>query len=367
MPENAGSETIHTPLTKLLGIKYPVLLAGMSGAAHADLVAAVTNAGGLGSIGGLTMTPDFMRREIAATKEAIKDKVNPKFGVDLAIPQIGGGARKTNHDYTHGHLDELIDIMIEEKASLFICAIGIPPRHIVEKLHKAGIPVMNMVGHPHHADRALDVGVDIICAQGYEGGGHTGEIASGVLLPGVVDRVRGRTSPLTGEQVIVVGAGGIVDGRGLAAALGYGCSGAWVGTRFLATPEASVSNRHKEFLVKAGHSDTVRTLIYSGRPVRCYMTDYVEDWEKNRAREIADLCEAGTVPFEIDSKKEGFSIAKSFPMLMGQAAGNVKEIMSAEEVMQDIVGGAIKILRQNATLVGQVSAGAVAGAGTSKL
>lgn len=93
----------------------------------------------------------------------MKDKNTP-FGVDLALPQLGGNARKTNHDYTGGHLEELIDIIIEEGASLFVCAVGVPPKHIVDKLHKHNIPVMNMVGAPKHAIKALDVGVDIICA-----------------------------------------------------------------------------------------------------------------------------------------------------------------------------------------------------------
>lgn len=106
-------------------------------------------------------------------QEALDDK-NAPFGVDLALPQIGGNARKTNKDYTHGHLDELIDIIIEFKPVLFISAVGVPPKYIVDKLHKANILVMNMCGHPKHVRKALAVGVDLICAQGGEAGGHTG-------------------------------------------------------------------------------------------------------------------------------------------------------------------------------------------------
>merc|ERR1712176_620740 len=111
------------------------------------------------------------------------------------------------------------------KAALFICAVGVPPKWAVDKCHEAGIPVMNMIGHVKHVEKALAAGVDIICAQGGEGGGHTGDIPTSILLPKVVDAVRGKKSPLTGEQVLVVGAGGIFDGRGLAAALSMGCSG----------------------------------------------------------------------------------------------------------------------------------------------
>ena len=224
--------TISTPLCDLLGVKHPVMLAGMNAVAHSELVAAVTNAGGIGTIGGLMLSPEALKKQIDEAKELIADKANPKFGVDLAIPQIGGSARKTNHDYTHGHLPELIDIIIAEKASLFVCAVGVPPRWAVDKLHAAGIPIMNMIGHPKHVDKALQAGVDIICAQGSEGGGHTGDIATTVLIPQVVDLCKGRISPLTGEQVLVVAAGGFFDGRGLAAALRWVLWGlVWGGER----------------------------------------------------------------------------------------------------------------------------------------
>ena len=210
-------QTIKTGLTDMLGIKHPVMLAGMNAVAHADLVAAVTNAGGIGTIGGLMLSPKALKSEIDEAKALIADKENPRFGVDLAIPQIGGNARKTNHDYTHGHLPELIDIIIEEKASLFVCAVGVPPRWAVDKLHAAGIPIMNMIGHPKHVDKALGAGVDIICAQGSEGGGHTGDIATTVLIPSVIDKCKGRISPLTGKQVRARQVGGRagkrVDGR----------------------------------------------------------------------------------------------------------------------------------------------------------
>ncbi|EEB88026.1 hypothetical protein MPER_14384, partial [Moniliophthora perniciosa FA553] len=108
-----------------------------------ELVAAVTNAGGLGCLGGLGYTPKVMRQQIQDIKIHLNDK-NAPFGIDLALPQVGGSARKTNYDYTHGQLPELIDVIIEEGAKLFVCAVGIPPRWAVKKLHKAGIVVMNM-------------------------------------------------------------------------------------------------------------------------------------------------------------------------------------------------------------------------------
>merc|ERR1711920_1129654 len=138
-------------------------------------------------------------------------------------------------------------------------------------------------------NKALEAGVDIICAQGGEGGGHTGDIATAILLPKVVDAVRGHMSPLTGEQVLVVGAGGIFDGRGLAAALAMGCSGVWVGTRFIASDEAGAGPFHKRRVINADYNDTLRTTIYSGRPMRIFKTPYSLDWEENRKKEMADL------------------------------------------------------------------------------
>lgn len=215
------TETITTGLTTLFGIKHPILLAGMNVAAGPELAAAVTNAGGLGVIGGVFYTPEFLRKQIQNLKSFLVNKDAP-FGVDLLLPAVGGSARKTNYDYTEGKLPELIDIIIEEKAKLFVSAVGIPPDWVVEKLHKAGIPIMNMIGAPKHVRKVLAAGVDIVCAQGGEGGGHTGDVPSSVLIPKVVDLCRGARSSLTGGPVHVVAAGGIFDGRGLAAALSWG-------------------------------------------------------------------------------------------------------------------------------------------------
>ncbi len=146
----------------------------------------------------------MLREQIADLKNGLNDKSAP-FGVDLLLPQVGAGARKTNYDYTHGHLEDLIDVIIASKASLFVSAVGVPPKAVVDKLHKAGIPVMNMVGHPKHVKKALAVGVDLICAQGGEGGGHTGDIPFSILIPACVELCDKAKSPLTGDKVHVVG------------------------------------------------------------------------------------------------------------------------------------------------------------------
>jgi len=137
---------------------------------------------------------------------------------------------------------------------------------------------MNMVGHPKHVKKALGVGVDLICAQAGEGGGHTGDIAASVLIPACVDAVKGHKSPLTGQPVYVIGAGAVFDGRSLAANLAWGAHAVWVGTRFVASVEAAAPPKHKEMIVTAGFDDTMRTLIYSGRPLRVRKTPYVANW-----------------------------------------------------------------------------------------
>lgn len=201
------------------------------------------------------------------------------------------------YDYNKGNLSTLVDIIIEEKAKLFVCAVGVPPKEEVQKLHKAGILVMNvsfplvlssvvdwinngcqMVGHPKHVVKALAAGCDLICAQAGEGGGHTGDIAASILIPACVDAVKGHKSPLTGQPVYVIGAGAVYDGRGLAANLMWGAQGVWVGTRFVASVEAGASPAHKKAVLSAGHGDVLRTIIYTGRPLRVRRTPYVEDW-----------------------------------------------------------------------------------------
>jgi NAD(P)H-dependent flavin oxidoreductase YrpB (nitropropane dioxygenase family) len=132
--------------------------------------------------------------------------------------------------------------------------------------------------HPLVKTSAIRTGVDMICAQGGEGGGHTGNTPFSVLLPAVVDLCKDAISPLTGEPVVVIAAGGIADGRGLAAALSYGASGVWVGTRFVASEESGAPSLHKQLVVSAGYDDMVKTLIYSGRPLHVRKTEYVRDW-----------------------------------------------------------------------------------------
>lgn len=271
-------------------------------AAGPKLAAAVTNAGGLGVIGGVALSPKQLRQQIAEIKSYLDDK-NAPFGIDLALPKVGGGARKTNHDYTNGHLHELIDIIVEEKAALFVCAIGVCPPDVVEKLHAGGVKVANMIGAPKHIAPVVKAGVDIVIAQGGEGGGHTGDIASSVLIPAIVDACKGIKTK-AGKDLIVLAAGGINDGRSLAAAMMWGAEGVWVGTRFVASVEASAPKMHKSQITSATPGETTRTLIYSGRPLRVRNTKYVKEWNETRQDEIKDLCERGIVPHDHEVEKK---------------------------------------------------------------
>eukprot|EP01083_Nonionella_stella_P004190 12055_1 len=364
-------ETISTPLTKLLGIKYPILLAGMNKAAGPKLAAAVTNAGGLGVIGGVGFTPRILKLTIKHLKKGLNDP-NAPFGVDLLLPKVGEGARKTNYDYTKGKLDELVDIIIESGAKLFVCAVGVPPKRIVDRLHSANILCMNMVGHPKHVQYALQSGADIICAQGGEGGGHTGHVPTSILLPKCVDLVQGHKSPLyPSNNVSVVGAGGIYDGRGVAAALSFGCEAVWVGTRFVCSEEAGASLVHKESILNAGYDDTIRTVIYTGRPLRVIANPYAKYWEEKRQNEIKELLNQGIIPYMKDvgsynrrkKKEESEAYAISYvpqvassmmPHLSGQVAGAIHDIKSAKEIVESMMREAIETLKENARRISKL-------------
>ncbi|CAN8102882.1 unnamed protein product [Discula destructiva] len=371
----ASPQKIKTPITDLFKINHPILLAGMNVAAGPALAAAVTNAGGLGVIGGVGYTPEMLRDQIAELKADLKDKSAP-FGVDLLLPQVGGSARKTNHDYTKGKLNELVDIIIAEKAALFVSAVGVPPKYVVDRLHKAGILYMNMVGHPKHVRKCLDLGVDIICAQGGEGGGHTGDVPTTVLIPACVAAVRGATSPMTGAPVQVVAAGGIHSGELLAAALMMGASAVWVGTRFVLSDEAGAPEAHKEAVRTAGFDDTLRTLIFTGRPLRVRKNPYIQHWETERQQEIKELTSKGVLPYEADLDKvmsgemtqppQGLDVGNAAkdeevdidelmdqfrPFLMGSAAALCNEKKSAKQIVDEFVNDASAAIQKGNQLV----------------
>lgn len=158
------------------------------------------------------------------------------------VRKIDGADNANSYDYTKGKLDELVTIIIDSGASLFVSAVGVPPKHVVDRLHKAGIYYMNMIGHPKHVTKCLALGADLICAQGGEGGGHTGDVPTTVLIPTVAAMCKGKKGGM-GNEVQVVAAGGLFNGQSLAAAMTLGASAVWVGTRFVLS-EVSRANSH---------------------------------------------------------------------------------------------------------------------------
>ncbi len=246
---------MRTRLTELLDVEHPVLLAGMGGVAYHRLVAAVSEAGGFGCLGASTMNTAQLADECRKVRE-LTDK---PFGVDLltAFPDT---------------LMDQVETLIKGGASVFVAGLGVP-RDAIDLCHDRGVLVMNMCGKVEHARRAVEAGCDVVVAQGTEAGGHTGTVATFPLVPQVVDAV--------GDRVPVAAAGGIFDGRGLAAALALGADGVWVGTRFIATPEARAVPGYKDALVRTAEDGTVVSRAYSGKTMRVVRNDYTRHFEEH--------------------------------------------------------------------------------------
>jgi enoyl-[acyl-carrier protein] reductase II len=246
---------METRLTKLLGIEHPVMLAGMGGVSYSALVAAVSGAGGFGCLGASTMKIDRMVDEMAAVRGA----TDRPFGVDLLTAMPGG-------------MVEQVERIIEGGASVFVAGLGVPAE-VVDLCHSHGLLVVNMCGKVDHARRALDAGCDMVVAQGTEAGGHTGQVATMPLVPQIVDAV--------GATIPVAAAGGIFDGRGLAAALALGADGVWMGTRFIATPEARGVVGYKDALLRAAEDATTISRAFSGKTMRVLRNGYTRFFEEN--------------------------------------------------------------------------------------
>ncbi|CAK4034470.1 2-nitropropane dioxygenase, partial [Lecanosticta acicola] len=209
------------------------------------------------------------------------------------------------YDLTAGTLDELIEIVIQSGARLFVSSVGVPPRAVVERLHANGVLYMNMCGHPKHAKKACEAGADIICAQGSEAGGHVSEIPTSVMVPACADLIKAEhyMSPLTGRPVDLVAAGGICDGRGIAAAFMYGASAVWIGTRFVTAVESTATEDAKQTILDATFDDTIATTVFTGRPARLYASKYIREWETTRFAEQQRLLAQGHIPLYWDQKR----------------------------------------------------------------
>lgn len=306
-----------TELTEKLGIEYPIVQAGMGGVAMAELVAAVSNAGGLGVIGAAILTPDSLREEV----RKVKDLTDKPFAVDLLLAQGWPGQ------------DEMIQVMIEEGVPVFASGLGSPAPY-AEEMHGAGMTIMAVIGAVRHARRVVEGGTDIVVAQGTEGGGHTGRIATVALVPQVVDAV---------APVPVVAAGGIADGRGLVAALALGACGVWVGTRFVATKEAFGHDNYKRKIVEATEEGTVVTRAFTGKDCRVIKNRYAEQWEDRQG-------ELKPFPFQmmVDSAKMDAAVIHGQTdlgiMPAGQISGAIHEVKPAGDVVREMMEEAEEVL-----------------------
>jgi enoyl-[acyl-carrier protein] reductase II len=309
---------LRTPICDLFGIEYPIILAGMGGVSMAPLVAAVSNAGGLGVMGAANLSPDDLRTEIRRTR-ALTDK---PFAVDLLapLPQM---------------ILPFLPVLYEEGIEIFVAGLAIPEKQVPEmKAH--GLKIMVMTGKVKHAVRAEAAGADVVAAQGTEAGGHTGEIGTLALVPQVVDAVK----------IPVVAAGGIVDGRGVVAALALGAQGAVIGTRFIATPEATAARQYQEALVRAEQDETVRTRCYSGKPLRSLRNPYIAEYEADPSKlrpfpeQLMISAQRNVMAYWNAEADPGRTC---FPA--GQGVGAFREIKPAAEVLREIVAHAGAVLR----------------------
>lgn len=325
---------IHTALCDFLGTRHPIMLAGMGGVSYAELAAAMCNAGGYGVLGMAGTSPDFIASQMARVKEL----TDQPFGVDLLAADPGS-------------LEKSVDVIIEGGADSFVAGLGVP-LPIMKKLKDAGVKVMVVGGAVKHAIKAEQAGCDAVILQGGEGGGHTGLVGTLPLVAQAVEAV----------DIPVVAAGGIYDGRGLAAALSLGAVGVWMGTRFIASAEAHAAQSYKETVVGAGDTDTTRTRCYSGKPMRCRTNGYINDWE-SRPQDIQPfpmqaihsvqtdvIGGIGGVTDEVrlDGEKSCFA--------MGQSAGGVTDILPVREIVDRIMTeaeaaiGRVAALRVGATI-----------------
>jgi NAD(P)H-dependent flavin oxidoreductase YrpB (nitropropane dioxygenase family) len=308
-----GKRILRTKLCDMLGIEYPILSAGMGPSligektgAPVALVVAVSEAGGLGVLGAAGYTVEEMREQI----REIKKLTDKPFGVDILLPaqtvRAGDEEYKGPQEIPLGEIvktlpqehqewmmkvkEEMnlpdidtqytggtttmrpraaIQVCIEEKVPLFCAGLG-NPGFMVEEAHEAGMKVLGISGNTRNAKRIARGGADLVVAQGHEGGGHTGRIGSMALWPQAVDGA---------APTPVLAAGGIGDGRGLVAALGIGCVGVWVGTRFLASLEGGAMEIQKDAIVRARDEDTRRTYLYTGKTSRATHNKFHDLWE----------------------------------------------------------------------------------------
>ncbi len=325
---------MKTELCERLGIDLPIIQAPIGGAAGAPLAAAVSDAGGLG-----TVTVSGLGAEAAREKiRDVRERTSKPFAVNLLM------------SFPH---EEELEVCLEERVPAVSFFWGDPSRH-VERFHAAGATVLLQVGSVEEAQRAADAGIDIVVAQGWEAGGHVrGNVATLPLVPSVVDAV---------APVPVVAAGGIADGRGLAAVLALGAVGAWIGTRFLASEEASVHPDYRECILRGTAADTVYTTLFDVKfpdaPHRVLRNSTFAAWE------AAGRPPSGQRPGEGDvigtdaygntavryqsvaARSDHVGDIEAFAIWAGQGVGLVNRVQPAGEIVREIAEDAKRTLER---------------------
>jgi enoyl-[acyl-carrier protein] reductase II len=319
---------MRTRLTDMLNIDHPIMLAGMGGVSYHRLVAAVSEAGGIGTLGASTMAVDELPEEMAKVRQL----TSKPFGVDLltAMP---------------GQVERGIQSVIEGGASIFVAGLGVP-REVIDMLHASNVLVGSMCGKVRHAVSAVASGVDFVVAQGTEGGGHTGTVATMALVPQVVDAV--------GDKVPVVAAGGLYDGRGLAASLALGADGVWIGTRFIATPEARSVKGYKETLVATPEDGTVISRSFTGKTCRVVRNDWTTYFEQHPdelqpfPQQAFASSKAGVNHLGAADGTE-VDVSKEF-MPCGQGVGGIDSLIPAAELVQRMLDEAERTIDRIASV-----------------
>ena len=298
---------MRTRITELLGIEYPIIQGGMAWVAEYHLAAAVSNAGGLGLIGTASAPAEWVREQIREAKK-LTDK---PFGINIMM--------------ISPYADEVAKVAVEEGVAVVTTGAGSPEKY-VKMWKEAGIKVIPVVASVAMAKRMRRCGADALVAEGTEAGGHIGENTTMVLVPQVVDAV----------EIPVIAAGGIADGRGIAAAFMLGAEGVQIGTRFVVTEESQVHENYKECILKARDIDSRVTGRSTGHPVRALRNKMTKEYlEKEQAgatfEELEHLTLGGLRRAVVDGDVQSGSV------MAGQIAGMIKEKLTCQEVIQKLV------------------------------
>lgn len=305
---------VKTRLTELLGITYPIIQGGMAWVAEYHLAAAVSNAGGIGLIGAASAPPEVVREQVRKCRE-LTDR---PFGVNVML--------------LNPNAEEVAKIVVEEGVPVVTTGAGNPSK-FMGMWKEAGVKVIPVVASVAMAKMMERVGADAVVAEGMESGGHIGSITTMALVPQVVDAV----------SVPVIAAGGIADGRGLAAALMLGAEGVQMGTRFVAAKESIVHANYKEKLLKASDIDSEVTGMSTGHPVRSLRNKMTKEYLRLE-KEGADFMELEQLTLGSLRKAVIEGDVVNGTVMAGQIAGLVKEELSCEEIIQEIMEQAQALL-----------------------